>query len=97
MLHEGRPVHVDKWFIEQMIERCFANDQYLKVKDDGGNFAELRYGTYRYRTKSGQYTQEKKLRSLKHIFHSLINKHKNFEHEGYLYCYSRGEWRKYQL
>ncbi|WP_271765947.1 hypothetical protein [Aquimarina algiphila] len=97
MLSKSKPAKIDDVFIEQMIERCYSVDQYVKVSNSGYFYAQLKYGEYTYRNRSGTFTEEKKLRPLKSIFHKLINRHLSFEHEGHSYFYSSGSWRVYRL
>ncbi len=87
---------IDDEFIDLMIDRCFTIDQYVIVKDTGRCWAKLQYRKYTYQNNEGSFTSKKSVRQLKKIFHHLINKYNSFEHEGYKYFYSRGNWAKYK-
>lgn len=95
MPYENEIVEIDDEYIELMIERCFAVDQYLIVRNLGNCYAELRYRKYTYRNTIRTYSsKDYKLIDLKRIFTGLINKYLSFEHEGYRYYRHHGEWTR---
>ncbi len=97
MFTKSEDVIIDDLFIEQMIERCYSINQYLKVDNSGVFYAELNYGKYTYRNIYGTFTKSKTLITLKTIFKALIIKYQSFEHEGYHYSFGRGKWSKYKI
>jgi len=96
-MYEVEEVLLNTNDIERMIERCYSVDQYIIVRNSGNCYAKLKYGEYIYQNTRGEYTKELKLIQLKDIFLGLINKYNSFEHQGYKYYRSRGEWTKMKL
>ncbi|GAA4274971.1 hypothetical protein U6A24_12665 [Aquimarina gracilis] len=97
MNYQSETVILHETFIDEMIDSCFTVDKYVKVRDKGSYWAELRYRKYTFHNQQGTFTKQKNVLQLKRIFHKLIAKYNAFEHEGYDYYRHNGQWYKYKI
>ncbi|WP_394747660.1 hypothetical protein [Spongiimicrobium salis] len=91
--------YIQQKFIRDILfELIYHEKGYLKVANNGLQWAAIQLGTYYVMDHTGQLkTPVKSKASLLNIFTGLINIFQRFEHNGVHYYYDNGKWKKSHL
>ncbi|RZT00192.1 hypothetical protein [Aquimarina brevivitae] len=87
-----KKVTIDELILDQMINRCYAINECIKVVDSGTNWIQLHYGKFTYTTLFGIKQRTVKLGEAKEILISKIFKTHKFWYNDAYYYVSDGEW-----
>ncbi|MDY8137576.1 hypothetical protein [Aquimarina sp. 2201CG5-10] len=85
---------VDDHFIDNKIERAYHGISYIKVKNTGKFYANLKGKEYSFSNALQNYRGTRTLKAAKSIFKGLISKYQCFESDGIYYHINvnTGKW-----